>query len=263
VQAARIRRLRRVMLGALVVAVVAGAASAVVALSGGDGDQPAARSTAAGPPAAGSGAALADPDRTTEFLAAAGSDIVAVTTFDYRRLDDALTAGLAVTTGAYRQSFRAALTGSLAASARANHTVHDFQVLAVGIGEMDAAGDTAKVLILGRQLVTDRSARRPRASVLALAATMRRDGDRYLISELAQDAGVGTPVGTPQLAQAIAAGRRAVSGAVAVAVQDASGATVHLLVAATGRGGPTGYQVTVTRTGTTWRATGRRAVTGS
>jgi hypothetical protein len=246
------------MFAALGVAAVAAAASVVVAVSGGDGGRPA--STGAGSPPAAAGAALSNPDRATAFLAGASADIVAVTTYDYRRLDDALTAGLAVTTGAYQASFRAALTGSLAASARANHTVHDFQVLASGIGEMDAAGSTAKVLIFGRQVATDRSLPRPRVTLLALAATMRRAGDRYLIADLQQDAGVGTPAGTSELARAITAGRGAVRNPVATAVQDATGDTVHLLVVATGSGGSTGYQVTVNRAGGGWKVAGARPI---
>jgi hypothetical protein len=245
------------MLAGLVVAALAGAASVVVALSGGSsGSGRPASDGATG--AAGSGAVLADADAVTAFLAGASSDIVAVTTYDYRRLDDALSAGLAVTTGAYRQSFRTALTGSLAASARAQHAVHRFEVLDVGIGALDAGGSEARVLVVGRQLATDRTHPRPQSTLLALAATVRRDGDRYLISDLQQNAGVGTPRGSAELARAVAVGRAKVAGVVAAAVNDAAGTTVHLLV--TTRAAAC-YEVTVTRTSSGWRAGRPRAIT--
>lgn len=213
---ARLRRLRWIMIAALAIAVVAGTASIALALHGSTSRRSAASSSASSSAASSSapaGAALTDPDRVTAFLAGATSDIAAVTTYDYRRLDDALSAGLAVTTGSYREAFRTALTGDVARSAAANETTHDFEVLDLGIGSINAAGTRANVLIFGRQLVSDKTHKQPQASLVTLRATIVRQGDRYLIADLQQDADAGSPPGTAELARAIEAGRSEVVNA--------------------------------------------------
>ena len=212
---ARLRRLRWIMLTALVVAVVAGGASVLVAFSGDDGGSAASRHTtsASSSAPAAAGAALRDPDQVTAFLAAATGDVNAVSTYDYRHLDDALQAGLSVTTGSYRTAFRNALSGDQATAARADQVVHQFDVLDLGIGEMNDAGTQAKVLVFGRQLSTDKTHRVQQATMLTLCATMVREGDRYLISDLEQDADAGRPPGSPALVQALEAGRSEVVNA--------------------------------------------------
>jgi hypothetical protein len=210
----RQRRLRLVMIAGVAVAVLAGAASIVVALTSGNGSKGAAPSPAPSSLAAGSGARLVDPNAATAFMAAASSDIAAVTSYDYRHLDDALSAGLGVTTGEYRQAYRSALTGELAATAKADRVVHEFQVLDTGIGEFSDGGRRAKVLIFGRQVVTDRSTPAGgKTALLTLCATMERQGSRYLISNLEQDANAGLPPGSPELS---AAGEAARAGVVNV-----------------------------------------------
>jgi hypothetical protein len=141
-------------------------------------------------------------------MAGASADIVAVTSYDYRHLDDALAAGRSVTTGAYRQAFEQALTGSLAAAAKKQHVVHQFEVLASGIGEMSADRRQAKVLIFGRQLVSDTATKgAQQSSVVTLCATVQRTAQTYLISELSEDANAGVPLGTAELGRAVEAGR--------------------------------------------------------
>jgi Mce-associated membrane protein len=199
------RLLRRILVGALVVAGLAGAASVIITLTG-TGAKPA-RSAAASTAAAAAGARFTQPDRAAAFMAGATSDITAVTSYDYRHLDDALAAGTSVSTGAYRTAFAQALRGQLAATARADRVVHDFDVLDVGIGEMAADGAQAKVLLFGRQVVTDRTHPHGAAALVTLCATMQRRGNRYLISELTQDGNAGLPPGTPELAAAAEAAR--------------------------------------------------------
>jgi hypothetical protein len=201
------------MLVALGVAVLAGGASVVVALIGKDSPKAAPTAGSSAGPTAASGAVLADPDGATAFLAGATSDIGAVTSYDYRHLDDALSAGLGVTTGAYRASFRSALTGANAAAARTDHVVHQFEVLDLGIGSTNASGTRAEVLIFGRQTSTDAAHPRSQTSIISLRATMVRQGARYLIADLQQDADAGTPAGSPQLARAVEAGRAEVVNA--------------------------------------------------
>jgi len=214
-QQARLRRLRMIMIVGLVVAVAAGAASVLIAFSGDDGNGRAGRTGAATTSAAAAaGAVLLDADGLTAFLAAATADVGAVTTYDYRRLDDALQAGLDATTGAYRTAFQAAMSGAAAATTKADQVVHEFQVLDLGIGAVNAARTQAKVLIFGRQLSSDRTHPQPQASMVTLCATIVRQGtDRYLISALVQDGDAGAPVGSPELGRAVEAGRAEVVNA--------------------------------------------------
>jgi hypothetical protein len=201
------RLARRAAVAGVALCIVGGAAAAVVLeldAGGARESPPAARRTSSAP--AVPGASLADPAAATAFLAGAASDVAAVTSYDYRALDDALNAGLAVTTGSYRSAFRAALTGQLADTARRTHAVHTFQTLALGIGEMST--HTAQVLVFGEQTVTDRNTGPSGVSTpVTLRATMVRTGDRYLISDLVEGANAGLPPGGPDLPVAAEAGR--------------------------------------------------------
>lgn len=161
-----------------------------------------------GPAPTATGANLEDPTLASSFIGGATSDIAAVTTYDYRSLDDALNAGLAVTTGQYREAYRTALTGDLARTVTAEHVVHTFELLDIGIGEIDMSGTRAKVLVFGRQRVTDDSTG-PQANVtpITLCATIRHLGNRYLISDLVEGANAGLPPGGPDLPIAAEAAR--------------------------------------------------------
>jgi hypothetical protein len=168
----------------------------------------AAHTTKPRPVVTANGANLADPDLVSAFLGGAASDIAAVTSYDYRSLDDALNAGLAVTTGAYRTAYQEALTGDLARTALQQHVVHTFDLLDLGIGEINAAGTQAKVLVFGRQNVTDDSSgAQPLVSPVTLCATIRKQGDQFLISDLVEGASAGIPPGGPDLRIAAEAGR--------------------------------------------------------
>ena len=170
--------------------------------------QPPAAAAHTSPAVRAHGASLADPDLVAAFLGGAASDIAAVTSYDYRALDDALTAGLAVTTGSYRAAYRAALTGDLAQTALTQHVVHTFDLIDLGIGEINPSGTQAKVLVFGRQSVTDDSSgSTPIESPVTLCATIRKAGDRYLISDLVEGASAGLPPGGPDLRVAAEAGR--------------------------------------------------------
>jgi hypothetical protein len=154
------------------------------------------------------GASLADPDRALSFLAGAASDLAAVTSYDYRHLDDALSVGLSVTTGAYRTAYQQALTGPVADDARAHHVVQSFQELAAGIGAIDASGTDAKVLVFGLQSRTDDTAGGTHSTVVTLTATIRHSGDAYLISALdTSGSNAGLPPGSPDLTYAAEAAR--------------------------------------------------------
>jgi hypothetical protein len=199
----RLRRALQIAGGVLGIVVVV---AVVLALTG-NGPSTERRSSPTSTAAA-TGANLADPGAVSAFLGAAGSDIAAVTTYDYRHLDDALSAGLAVTTGQYRAAFRTALTGDLARTATAEHVIHTFEQLDVGIGTINAAGTVAKVLVFGRQRITDdRTGPETQVVPVTLCATIRRDGNRYRISDLVEGADPGLPPGGPDLPVAAAAAR--------------------------------------------------------
>jgi len=213
---ARLRRLRLIVIVGLVVAVAAGAASVLIAFTGDDGGGTASsrRTGASTSPAAAAGAVLTDADQTTAFLGAATADVGAVTTYDYRRLDDALQAGLGVTTGAYRTAFQRAMTGAAAEATKAQQVVRQFQVLELGIGQINSDRTQAKVLIFGRQLSSDKAHPQPQPSMVTLCATIVRQGtDRYLISALEQDGEAGVPPGSPELGRAVEAARAEVVNA--------------------------------------------------
>jgi hypothetical protein len=160
------------------------------------------------PTATARGANLADPAVVSAFLGGAASDIAAVTSYDYRNLDDALSVGLAVTTGNYRAAYRAALTGDLASTALAQHVVHTFDLVDLGIGAITANGSQAKVLVFGRQSVVDDSTgTQPLVTPVTLCATIHRSGDRFLISDLVEGASAGLPPGGPDLRVAAEVGR--------------------------------------------------------
>ncbi len=168
----------------------------------------AAQTTKPRPAVTANGAGFADPELVSAFLGGAASDIAAVTSYDYRNLDDALNAGLAVTTGAYRAAYQDALTGDLAHTAVEQHVVHTFDLLSLGIGAVNASGTQAKVLVFGRQNVTDDAGgTQPLVSPVTLCATIRKHGDQFLISDLVEGASAGIPPGGPDLRVAAEAGR--------------------------------------------------------
>ncbi|WP_375499921.1 hypothetical protein [uncultured Jatrophihabitans sp.] len=157
-------------------------------------------------------ATIVDSGAANAFLAGATTDIVAVTTYDYRSLDTTLSNGETVTTGAYRTSFRAALTGSLATEAKRAHRVQTFASLAAGIGQIAKGGASAKVMIFGAQSVTDdTTGGKAKQTLVTLTATIERQGSRYLVADLSAGGNAGLPAGTAGLRAAAEAGRSEVA----------------------------------------------------
>jgi hypothetical protein len=207
--------------------------SVVLALTSGGSNHPA-RSVSPRPTSTPSGANLQYPTAATSFLGSAASDIAAITTYDYRHLDDALNTGLAVTTGKYREQYRLALTGDLARTASAEHVVHTFEVLDVGLGTMTANGAQATVLVFGRERITDDTTGPDgQVSPITLTATIKHIGNRYLVSELAQDGDPGLPPGGPDLPDAVAAARTEVVNNLSYRRSDFPGDLQHALDGAT------------------------------
>ena len=181
----------------LLVAVGAATASIVLALDGNDTPRHAASDSTA--------ARLDDPALVASYVAAAGTGVQAVSSYDYRSLPDALSSGLQVTTGAYQRAYRQALTGADAATVVRDHVVQTFDLLKVGIGAMAANGHSATLLVFGVEHVSSSSGER--ADAVTLTATVQKVGDRFLISTLVEDANAGLPPGTAGLRRAAEAGR--------------------------------------------------------
>ncbi|MEO9138266.1 MAG: hypothetical protein ABI345_04305 [Jatrophihabitans sp.] len=185
---------------------VVGAAivAAVVVLRPADG-------TAAGPTTVNDSAELTNQAQADAFVAGATSAVAAVTSYDYRDLDGAMSTGLAVTTGTYRNSYRASLQGALGDAARRDKLVQSFAVDRAGIGAVTANGRQARVLVFGVQTVTvDDGKGGVRATPLTLTATVVRSGTTYQISGLVVDANAGLPPGTAGLSDAAEAAREQV-----------------------------------------------------
>ncbi len=189
-----------VIIVGLLVAVGAATASIVLAFSGSDSPQRAATGATA--------ARLDDPGLVSSYVAAATAGVQAVTSYDYRSLPDALSNGLQVTTGAYRASYRQALTGDNAASVVRGRVVQTFDLLKIGIGKVAADGKQATVLVFGIEHKTNSGGQQ--ADPLTLTATLQKVGDRFLISRLEEDASAGVPPGNAALRKAAEAGRHEV-----------------------------------------------------
>jgi len=225
----RLQRVLQIAGGALAVVVVV---SVVLAVTSGGGGP--AHSSSPAPRPSASGANLQYPLAATAFLGSAASDLAAITTYDYRHLDDALSAGLAVTTGKYHEQYQLALTGDLARTATAEHVVHTFEVLDVGIGAMTPNGAQAKVLVFGRERVTDDTTGPDgRVTPITLTATINRIGNRYLVSALAQSVDPGLPPGGPDLVVAVDAARTEVVNTLSYRRSDFPGDLQHALDGAT------------------------------
>lgn len=202
---------RRVVLAGRVLAVIcvaAGVAVFVTARAASSSQAVPRASTSASAAQVDDRALLTDPDLAQSYVAAALSEIVIVSESDYRTLDDALAAGLSVTTGAYEARYRAALTGASAQQRIANHTITSIDVLQAGIGQITDGGNQAKVLVFGRLHQTgDDVASGAEDTPVTLCLTLVRRGQQTLISDLSQGANAGLPPGTQGVQAAAEAAR--------------------------------------------------------
>jgi hypothetical protein len=191
---ARGARLRLIRLIGLAVAVAAITAAAILTFI-----------RSGSTPATDRGAAkLADPAAVTAYLGAAAPAVATVTSYDYRHLNDALTAGLALTTGNFRTAYRAGFA-ALRATAVADHTVQSFEQIAIGVGDVSHRGAQAHVLVFGTERRTGTSG--SSAQDITLRATLVHRGDTYLVSDLTENENAGLPPGSEGLRAAAEAGR--------------------------------------------------------
>lgn len=200
------------MAGGVLVVVLALLAAVLVLRAGVEPTSKVTAKAKAPPPAVqNAGAVLADTAQAEAFVAGATSDIAAVTSYDYRKLEEALSAGTSVTTGAYQQSYRAALQGEVGDTARRDRVVQTFDLLTAGIGRISANGARARVLIFGVETVrTGAGDGSTRTNPVTLTATIDKRGSSYLISALEVGTNAGLPPGSDELAVAAEAGREQV-----------------------------------------------------
>ncbi len=192
------RSLPRPVLLAVVAVLVLGIVAAVVLLIVGPG-------TGNADPDAAAPARLDRPGDVRSYVAAAGPAVVAVSSYDYRDLPGALAAGLPLTGGAYQRAYRAALTGAGAARARRERAAQSLDLLRVGVGALEHGGSGATLLVFGVEHASGTSG--ATARTVTLTATMQRQGERYLLTGLAEGRNAGLPAGSKGLRQAAEAAR--------------------------------------------------------
>ncbi|GAB2468199.1 hypothetical protein [Jatrophihabitans fulvus] len=193
------RRLRLGLLAAaaLLVVAIGVLVTIVIVQRAGDGDAP-------------SGAEVAEvrnPQGAAQFVRDGAKAVDAISTYDYRNLPAALLRGLAVTTGDYRDSFRTAITGTLARNARSGKLTQTFTVVRAGLGAVSDDGTTAKVLVFGTETLKSAKSGNTRTTPSTVTATVVRQNGVVRIAELALGANAGVPPGTPGLAAAAEAAR--------------------------------------------------------
>jgi hypothetical protein len=160
-------------------------------------------------------AAFGDPTTVAAVLVAARRAVTIVDSYDYRHLQDSLNAGLAVTTGPFRDSYQQAMTGEIASTAPQQQTVQVCVVDKVGINALSADGALAGALVFASvttHSATDAGA--PQQQQVTLQLVLAKSGGSWLISRMS-DIGTGpgpavVPPGDPALSTATRAGVQAV-----------------------------------------------------
>jgi hypothetical protein len=163
----------------------------------------------------GSGPAqFSNPDVVAGTTAAAKIGVEAIDSYDYHDLNAAITSGLLVTTGQFQTSYRAAMTGAVAATAPTTQTVQRCTVEKVGITSVSADLTRASVLIFGRLSTTDTTTgTTPRVTPVTLGVTLDNVGGSWLISavnDFSTTTGQAQPPGTRALFDAAVAGAQEV-----------------------------------------------------
>ena len=155
-------------------------------------------------------AQFSDPTVVTTVLAAAKAGVQAINSYDYRNLDAAISAGLAATTGEFQTSYRAAMTGAVAATAPDSRTVQQCTVEKLGITAVSDDLATASALVFGRLTTTNTTTgTTPQVTTVTLGVTLRQIGGSWLISavnDFSTTSGEAQPPGTAALVDATIAG---------------------------------------------------------
>lgn len=115
-------------------------------------------------------------------LSAASGYAADLTTYDYRDLDAAFTKVAADSTAAYARQYRSA-SQQRAGQLRTDRSVSTGRVVAAGIQRV-TENETADVLVLVDQSITNTSTPAPQVQRSDLRITLTWSGDRWLISGL-------------------------------------------------------------------------------
>jgi hypothetical protein len=150
------------------------------------------------------GTSTSQPSTTDQqrVLAAAKTCFSTLNTYDYRKLDDAQTAGLACTTGTFTNDYRQAFDAQIQKYAPAAHAVQSAQVNKAGISEISPSGAQWVVLIYGQLQTTNTTTAKdgsPRVSPVGGVLTMDCvggsgtdcAGGKWLVGKVDVDTGTG------------------------------------------------------------------------
>ncbi len=136
--------------------------------------------TSAPPPIVGRPAHLADPGRAHTIETDAAADVVAVDSYDYRSLERDLHRGLAHSTGAFAQRYRAAYTGTIEPAAKRAHAAQRVSVAASAVASVH--GTRALLLVAGRLRTTSRTGGAKTVGFLAQVAVTEHSGQWLVTS---------------------------------------------------------------------------------
>jgi hypothetical protein len=172
---------------------------------------PSSRASSATPtvaPKACAGACFTDPSQVSTILAAAQADTARVNSYDYRTLDQDRAAGLAVTTGEFRRSYRSAMSTVVSQAAKV-HATQTAQSNQAGVQAISNAGTRATVIVVGQLVQANTSSGSPRTTPFTASVTLDLIGQHWLISSLhigGDGADTTSLPGSSALKQAAAAG---------------------------------------------------------
>jgi Mce-associated membrane protein len=120
--------------------------------------------------------------RRDAALSAASAYAVDLTTYDYRHLDDAFARVAADATPGYAEQYRSA-SQQRAGQLRTDRSVSTGRVVAAGL-QQGAGDDSAGVLVLVDQSITNTGTPAPQVQRSDLRLTLTWSGDRWLLAGL-------------------------------------------------------------------------------
>jgi hypothetical protein len=126
-------------------------------------------------------------------LAAAKTCFATVNTYDYRKLDAALAAGLSCTTGKFTNDYRTAFNAQIKPNAPTIKIVRTTQVNKAGIASISPDGKQWVVLVYGQLSISSVQTAKgtPRIDPLDGVVTMDLVDGKWLIAKIDTDAGNG------------------------------------------------------------------------
>lgn len=129
-----------------------------------------------------------------QVLAAAKKCFATLNSYDYRKLDDALAAGLKCTTGGFTNDYKLAFQNTIDKLAPTRKAVQTAQVNKAGIESIGSTGKQWVILIYGQLQITNVSTEKsgsPQISPVGGVLTMNDVGGKWLVSKVDVDSGTG------------------------------------------------------------------------